>query len=287
MSDPLVFVSHSGTDSTRAERVGRFLEDAGVRVVLDVAQLDAAGNFVAFMENGLQQADYFLLLWSREAEQRHWVRAEWQAAFAREAQVNRVFVLVCRLEEYPVPLLLQPRRWIDLFPQMDNGLQALSSLWNDDRSVASRFRKDVLPPVTPEGPAAGPPAAPGDEVYVTSELFDCTIPVPANLDAPAGMLLDYVVNRLQLPRQISVLGAVGLDLSYRLTLGDAPLDRGRPGRSQGLQNHSALSLEVATQEFSRTAAREEGRQRVYRAIDPRHQQLLTHLASVGLRRARP
>jgi hypothetical protein len=285
MGDPVIFLSHSGTDSARAQLVGRLLEDSGVRVMLDLTHLEAAGSFVEFMETGLQQADYFLLLWSRSAEQRHWVRAEWQAAFAREANVNRVFVLVGRLEEHPVPVLLQPRRWIDLFPRVEDGLLELASMWKDDRSVASQYRKDVLPPLSADPPSAN--AAPArDEVYVTSELFDCTIPVPADLEAPAGLLLDYVINRLQLPRQISVLGAVGLDLSYRLTSGGAPLDRALSAGAQGLRSRSALSLEVTTREFARTAPQEEGRQRVYRAIDPRHQQLLARLASVGLRRVR-
>jgi hypothetical protein len=87
------------------------------------------------MEKALSRSDYCLLLWSRTAAQRSWVKIEWEAALYRTVEESRHFLVIGRLEPWPLPVLLRPRLLIELFPELRPGVDELIDIWRKD-SVA-------------------------------------------------------------------------------------------------------------------------------------------------------
>jgi hypothetical protein len=292
MRRPLIFISHASTEKDRAKKVAELLKAAGIEAMHDAADLRPGASFVNFMENALCRADYCLLLWSREAARQHFVRTEWEAAFAREQECRRVFLVVARLDDHPPPRLLRPRLYVDLFPSLEKGVEQLVRLWRDDARTTDALGRLVLPPTSPAGSGgtpAGSVAGAVAEVYVTSELFDCVLPLPADLNAPAGVLLEETVARLRLPRRLAVNDRLGLDLTYRLLREDGrTLARTQSSREQGVAARSVLFLEVTVEEFATvpaTSGPPPGR-RTYRHGAPaaRYAEVLAAaLAEVGLR----
>src|SRR6185369_3885942 len=118
----------------KAREVASLLSEAGLAAKLDREELSLGDSFLNFMESGLTECDYCLLLWSEAASRRAWVQVEWEAAFYRSVTEKRAFLVVGRLQEYKLPALLAPRLMVDLFPEARPGVGLLIKTWRDDRA---------------------------------------------------------------------------------------------------------------------------------------------------------
>jgi hypothetical protein len=79
-------------------------------------------------------------------------------------------------------------------------------------------------------------------LFVTSDLWDQTRPVQADLAAPAGVILDRVVAGLGLPATLDHGGRVGVRLKYTLSARGRTLARAEPLRDQEVGEGDVLSL---------------------------------------------
>jgi hypothetical protein len=245
-----IFISHASSETNRAQAVAARLNEQGFETLLDADLVRAGDSFVQFMERALADARYCLLLWSRAAERGPWVATEWHAALVRSVQEKSAFLITGRLEEIPVPMLLASRRWIDLFPQLAPGIDELLALLGDDRCAARATSKPVAP-----SRHGGPTAGASNMVYVTSSLFDVTTPVDAELDAPAGVLLDRLVAAWQLPtyQPLDPRGRIAVRVAYTLLHAERRLDRGERLSAAGVRHADILILQS---EFQFVAATE-------------------------------
>lgn len=235
----LIFISHAGSEAAVAADLARELNNAGVRTLLDAQVLNAGDNFVAFMEGALSEADYFLLLWSRAAASKPWVTTEWQAALVRAVQEETAFFITARLEDFPVPALLAPRLWIDLFPQFSPGVERLIATVRGDEQAARVSSKPVAPPRLPIPPTGGA------TIYITSELFDFTVPVDVDPDVPVGVHLDRIVKALGLPtyHPLDRKGRIAVRVSYVLLHGERRLRPTDTLTKSGVGQGEVLGLE--------------------------------------------
>ena len=197
------------------------------------------------MEQSLAKSDYCLLLWSQAAAKAAWVQLEWEAALCRTVKEARAFLVVGRLEEHPLPALLAPRLYIDLFPGIHPGIDRLIQEWRSDRAVENETARPVEN-VTPFGHETETTFL----LYVTSAFFGVTIPIEADLDTPVGILLQQVIETLDLPTVFSHSGRLGLRFDYRFVCADKPLANTLTPRLQGLQARDVLWLEFDMVPFS-------------------------------------
>jgi hypothetical protein len=241
----VVFISHAGADSERAAAVAGILTVAGIDVRFDRRELRFGDSFLSFMESGLAQSDYCLLLWSRSASATPWVQLEWESALYRSIQEKRAFLVAGRLEETALPALLAPRLRVDLFPELQPGIGHLISTWRADREAEAVTQR----------PVAGSPIAEPDDVgrstvYVTSDAFGITVPLEVDIDAPAGVVLDRIVNRAGLPKVWQFEGRIGVRFTYTLMKDARTLDRARSLSSQNVGEKSVLWLKTQLSPFS-------------------------------------
>jgi hypothetical protein len=247
MNAPRIFLSHGGPDSAIAERIADRLRGEGLEPVLDRDALGGGASFITFMEDALSTSDYCLLLWSVAAATRKWVQQEWQAALHKSVVENRSFLVVGRLDTHALPALLAPRLFIDLHPQIGPGIEVLVATWRDDRAAEQRSHR----PVASAG-SLGRGDIERPAIYLTSELFGITTPWHADLDAPAGVLLDDVRRRLALPDSLDHEGRVGVRFEYHLALDERRLERLESLADQGVEQRSVLWIESETKLFAAT-----------------------------------
>jgi hypothetical protein len=240
-----VFISHAGPDAPAALRVADQLTSRGLTAVIDRGQLAPGDRFLRFMEDALAACDYCLLLWSRAAAGGRWVAVEWEAALYRAIEESRRFLLIGRLDAEPLPALLAPRLYVDLFPGLDPGLGELLSLCGRDAAAATASGRPVA-----AGTARVPQDPNGAAVYLTSDLFGLTQPLTLDLSLPAGVHLDRVITALNLPRRLDHQGVAGVEFSYRLARGEARIDRAVSLAAAGVRPGDVLWLEAEIRPFA-------------------------------------
>ncbi len=96
------------------------------RVRLDLWNVKPGDSIVDFMSEGLDQAEHFILFWSRYAKASGAVENEWQVALMRSFKKELKIVVVC-LDDEPVPTILSHRRYLR---HQDGFSQCLNELVN-------------------------------------------------------------------------------------------------------------------------------------------------------------
>ena len=240
-----VFISHAGSDSAQAAAVADILTGAGMDVRFDRKELRLGDSFLAFIDSSLSDSDYCLLLWSRNAAQTPWVRMEWESALYRSVQEKRAFLVAGRLEEDALPALLAPRLHVDLFPELQPGISQIVEMWRADRTAEAATQRPVAFSPIEHQDDEGP-----NTVYVTSDAFGITVPLRVDLDSPAGLLLDRIVERTGLPKVWQFDGRIGVRFTYALMSGEQPLDGGKSLAAQNVADRSVVWLETRMMQFS-------------------------------------
>jgi hypothetical protein len=245
---PTVFISHAGGDKPRASEVADSLRGAGITVRFDRAEATLGDSFLSFMEDSLRTSDYCLLLWSWRAVSTPWVQMEWESALYRSVTEKRAFLVAARIEDTPLPQLLAPRLYCDLFPELHPGIDRIIDTWRADRTAEQATKRPVAQARVPAAPVAG-----ASTLYITSDLFAITVPWQTDLDRPAGSLLDDIVERYHLPLQIDHEGRFGIRVGYRLMHRDNALDRSTKLAEQGVADRDVVWIEARLEPFAAVA----------------------------------
>jgi len=252
----IVFISHAGADSAKAAVVSQLLTQAEIVVRFDREELQLGDSFLTFTESALSSADYCLLLWSRSAAGTPWVQMEWEAALSRSVREKRSFLLVGCLEELPPPVLLGPRLRVDLFPKLQPGVGQIVETWRADRGAEKETQRPVASVAIPNNPERG-----SATIYITSEYFGITVPLDADLDTPAGVYLDRILNDFKLPRTLDYEGRGGVRYGYRLMNSQSEPVQGtlRPTVFRGMrsqeEDHRASLEALGRQQYMTTILR--------------------------------
>lgn len=234
---PVVFISHASADRTRVDDIVDALEGADLEIRLDQRDISAGMSFIRFMEDALSTSDYCVLLWSEAAARSVYVTAEWEAALDRSLVEARAFLIVARLEAHPVPQLLRPRLYVELFPEPEQGLAQLVRTLQADANVTTAVRKPTA--AVAFNAVVGPRSV---EVYVVSELFDIAAPLPIELDSPVGVFLDALIQTWALPSSIGHGDRMRIAFHYTLRLGGVELERRQRASLLGLARADILEL---------------------------------------------
>ena len=93
------FISYTGIDKAWAEWIGWVWEDAGFSVVLQDWDFQGAGNFVLDMHRAATEANQTIAVLSPEYLGSAFCSAEWAAAFAKDPDGLRHYLLPVRVRE--------------------------------------------------------------------------------------------------------------------------------------------------------------------------------------------
>jgi len=110
-----VFISHSSDDNEAVDQVVEMLRRSGHQVWVDQSDLPAGSSLAHSIQDGISNADAFLLLNSKAAASSPWVELEWQAALSKSISTSGFKFLLAKLDDSEPPLLLQSKKWLNLW----------------------------------------------------------------------------------------------------------------------------------------------------------------------------
>lgn len=122
-----VFLCHSQKEKPFARRLAKDLERYGLRVWLDEREIRVGDSLRETIEEGINRADFVLVVISRSSLRRQWVRKELNAAFAKEIKEKRRVLLPVLLEGGSIPGFLADKRYANFSRSYAAGLHDLIS----------------------------------------------------------------------------------------------------------------------------------------------------------------
>ena len=135
-----VFLSYNKANVEIARSVGAHVLLAGLDVWFDEWEIKAGESIPGRLNEGLQEFDVFVVLWSAQASLSGGVREELHTAIKRamDDTTNRVRVIPCTLDTSPLPPLIQARKWVD-FSDRQRGINDLVSELIGEHSRRARL----------------------------------------------------------------------------------------------------------------------------------------------------
>jgi hypothetical protein len=120
------------------------------------------------------------------------------------------------------------------------------------RKEATTFQEalDGLWSRLPDPSGLGDPRHGPTRIYVTSDLLALTLPVQVDLAAPAGVVLDRIIEARRLPRSVHYEDRIGLRLKYWLSARHRILERAEPLDAYGVRAGDVLSLVTKSEPFA-------------------------------------
>jgi type III secretory pathway component EscV len=109
-----VFLSHSSVDKELARRLAKDLQAANINVWLDQWEIEVGEAFVQSIAKGIDEADFVIVLLTRQSVASDWVDREWRQKVEAEAQTQRVGVIPVRGEPCEIPDFLAQRSFADI-----------------------------------------------------------------------------------------------------------------------------------------------------------------------------
>ena len=98
-----VFLSHNKSDKQLARLLGMALVEQGVGVWFDEWNIKLGDSITRGISTGLEEADTFLILWSKNAERSGWMPLEFSSFLHRRAQDQELKIVPIMLDDTPLP----------------------------------------------------------------------------------------------------------------------------------------------------------------------------------------
>lgn len=114
LPDKGVFISHASADKPVARRIARELSDAGLAVWLDEWRIKPGESVSRSIDDALESCSHVLLLLSTSAVRSPWVEREWRAAYWKEIESARVFLIPVLVSQCAIPPLLRDKKYVSL-----------------------------------------------------------------------------------------------------------------------------------------------------------------------------
>jgi len=238
---PSVFISYATVDQPDARRLREELLDRGVDPFLDVVDLVPGADVIMGINDALERADFYLLLWSAAARDRYWVKSEISAALALERRMDKPFVFIVRLDDSDLPALLAPRRYLDWFGAGRNSAaDMLVTVWRRDRELG----------VVRIAPHPAPRSLESVvHVYARNRALKVVHEITVPLRASAHDVVATLARQLALPSEASEYGgAVGVRFGYRYLLRDMAIEP-ESGSVPALAEGDVIDIEVTVVPF--------------------------------------
>ncbi len=118
------FISYSSQDRCSAEILASRLRERGAQIWIDYEQIKFGEPILTRIAEGLSTADVILFLVSHSPGDSPCCRKEYELLLRREILSGRIMVVPVRLDDSPVPILLEDKRYLR-FVDLDDCLTEL------------------------------------------------------------------------------------------------------------------------------------------------------------------
>lgn len=147
-SNKCFFISYSSGDRQWAEILTKHLRNKGAKVWIDYEQIKFGEPVLTRIAEGISGADVLIFLVSHSSGNSPWCRKEYEICMRREILSGRTTVVPIRLDDSPLPVLLEDKRYLN-FAELEYYLTELVT--GRVSGKASKTAKLVLPSSLLEG----------------------------------------------------------------------------------------------------------------------------------------
>jgi hypothetical protein len=144
----LVFISHATPDKPFVVQLAQQIEALGHHIWLDEWVIRVGDHIPRKIAEGLDKADYLVVVLSRHSTASQWVEREWELMYWQEIRADRRTILPLLLEDCLVPILLRAKKCADFRSSFDAGFTQLVLSLNhgecDNRGRRSLSPQDTL-----------------------------------------------------------------------------------------------------------------------------------------------
>lgn len=159
----IVFLSHNSADKETVRTLAMLLAGEGINLFFDEWDIRLGDALMGVIEQGLQDADIFVVVWSDAARRSNWVDVEVQTFLRRRVDNHALRVIPLMLDDTPLPALLANYAGMNIAPgnRQGNTIETVvRALVGDDRDVqlAQRLQRrlnqlaeEILGPGDPFG----------------------------------------------------------------------------------------------------------------------------------------
>lgn len=109
-----VFISHNKGDKEAARTLAVMLVEQGVDVWFDEWEIRPGDSIAGGIEEGISDADVFVLVWSERAQSSNWVGTELRAFLHRRVADDGLRIVPVMTDGTPLPALVQDYRGFNL-----------------------------------------------------------------------------------------------------------------------------------------------------------------------------
>lgn len=109
-----VFISHNKADKSSARALAELLIKQGINVWFDEWDIGPGESIVGGIEQGITDANVFVLLWSAKANASNWVDIEVKAFLRRRVENEGLKIVPLMIDSTQLPALVADYRGFDL-----------------------------------------------------------------------------------------------------------------------------------------------------------------------------
>lgn len=120
-----VFISYNHKDSDIAEKLALELIRHDIKVWKDSWRIGVGDSLIQKVQDGLEGARFFCVIFSKQSLESEWVKREITAALLREIEDHKVMLLPIVLDDCKLPLLIRDKFYADFRLGFDEGIKKL------------------------------------------------------------------------------------------------------------------------------------------------------------------
>jgi hypothetical protein len=136
------FISHNKADKVAARLLAVALVEQGMDVWFDEWDIAPGESLTGGIEQGLTEADTFVLVWSKEASKSRWVGTEIRAYLRRRVDDETLRIIPIMLDETALPTLVADYRGFSLTSETTlEGIASEMLGWPIDVEIAQRLTR--------------------------------------------------------------------------------------------------------------------------------------------------
>ncbi len=136
-----VFLSHNSADKPFARRLASDLENQGITAWIDEAEIKAGESLIEKIRNGIDNAEYVVVILSPRSISSPWVQREVDVAMTQEILGKKIKVIPLMLEKCDLPGFLLGKKYSD-FTNESEYADSLSELVKNIGIVFNRTALD-------------------------------------------------------------------------------------------------------------------------------------------------
>lgn len=108
-----IFLSHSWKDKFFARKLAEELEEVGIKVWIDEAELKVGDSLIHKISEAIEKTDYIVAILSHSSVSSSWVQKELALAMTKEIAGKKVTVLPILIEKCEIPDFLKDKVYAD------------------------------------------------------------------------------------------------------------------------------------------------------------------------------